>query len=67
MKIDPDEIDQAIDERKKTDRRKHSFYVSDSICAQFSSACKPKAASPVLEELMRRYIQAKKKPRTRAE
>ena len=57
MKVDAKDI---LNRLKKEDRVRRSIYVSEQVYEEFQKACGNIAVSPVLEELMRQFVESKK-------
>jgi hypothetical protein len=60
MRVDAKEL---LTRLKKSDRIRRSMYVSELIYEEFQKACGEVGVSPVLEELMKQFIESAKEKR----
>lgn len=52
-----DKILKRLDEKKEPDRGPVTLYFTKEIYERFKKACKPRAASVVLEEMMKDFLE----------
>ena len=60
-KLDAKLVLDKVRSEKQSDRKKVSLFLSESLYEDFKKACKPAPASPVMEELMRHFLESLKK------